>query len=124
MAVKTTTVPTFPKVDVEALVSMQKANYETFMQVQKLMTAAVETALQTQLKRVDAWKAQLEGGYKAFDLAKKPEAYAKDAQAAVATVIADAKEAVETGVKTQREVAQLLAAASSPTSTSSRRAGT
>jgi hypothetical protein len=109
MATKAATTPTFPKFDVEALVSLQKANYEAFMQVQKIVTTAVEGAWQAHMKRLDAWKAQLEGSYKGFDLAKKPEAYAKDAQVVVETALAEAKVAVESGVKTQREVAQLLA---------------
>jgi vacuolar-type H+-ATPase subunit I/STV1 len=78
------------------------------VQVQKIVTSAVETAWQTHLKRVDGWKSQVEGAYKSFDVAKKPESYAKDAQVAVEAAIAEAKDAVETTVKTQREVAQVL----------------
>ena len=60
------------------------------------------------MKRFDAWKAQVEAAFKTFDPAKKPEAYAKDAQTAVEGAIADAKTVVENGVKAQNEVAQLL----------------
>ena len=100
--------PAFPKFDIDALVAIQKANYEAFMQVQKIVTGAVETAWQTHLKRVDSWKSQVEGAYKGFDVTKKPEAYAKDAQVAVEAAIAEAKDAVEKTVQTQREVSQVL----------------
>jgi hypothetical protein len=101
--------PPFPKFDVDALMAIQKANYETFAQVQKIVTDAVESAWQAHLKRVDGWKSQAQTAYKSFDPTKKPEAYVKDAQIAVETAIAEAKDTVENTVKTQREVAQVLA---------------
>lgn len=99
---------TMPGFNLEALVALQKANVETFVKVQQLMSSAAEAAWALHLKRVDAWKAQVEGAYKGFDVAKKPEAYAKDAQAAVESAIADARVVVENGVKTQQEVAKLV----------------
>lgn len=113
MAARASVNPTFPAfnvpgVNVEALVALQKANLETFVQVQKLVTEAAQAAWAQHLKRVDGWQAQIEGAFKGFDLAKKPEAYAKDAQAAVETAIAEARSVVEHGVKTQQEVAKLV----------------
>jgi hypothetical protein len=110
MATKTTPpLPNFPTFNVDALVALQKANVETLVQVQKILTAAAEAAFQAQIKRFETWQGQLEVALKGFDVSKKPEAYAKEAQAAVETVMAEAKAAVESGVKTQREVAQILA---------------
>jgi hypothetical protein len=101
--------PTFPAFNVDAVVAMQKANVEALTQVQKILTDAAEAAWQVQVKRFDAWQSQLEGSFKTFDVTRKPETYAKDAQAAVETVMADAKVAVENGVKVQRDVAKVLA---------------
>jgi hypothetical protein len=114
MAARTVSNPTFPAFNVpgfnvEALVALQKANIETLVQVQSLVSEAAQAAWQLHLKRVDAWKAQAEAAFKSFDVAKKPEAYAKDAQAAVESAIADARSVVEQGVKTQQDVAKLVA---------------
>jgi hypothetical protein len=110
MAAKTTPpLPNLPTFNLDALVALQKANVETLVQVQKILTEAAEAAFQAQIKRLEAWQGQIEAALKGFDVSKKPEAYAKEAQAAVETVMAEAKAAVESGVKTQREVAQILA---------------
>jgi hypothetical protein len=108
MAKATTSFPPFPSFNFDAAIALQKANVEAAVQVQKILTDATQAAWQLQVKRLDAWKAQVEGAFKAFDPAKKPEAYAKDAQTVVEGAIADAKVAVEHGVKTQNEVAQVL----------------
>lgn len=117
-AARSTTNPTFPAFNVpgfnvpgfnvEALVALQKANIDTFVQIQSLVSEATQAAWALHLKRIDAWKAQAEAAFKGFDVAKKPEAYAKDAQAAVESVVADARTVVEHGVKTQQEVAKLV----------------
>jgi hypothetical protein len=113
MAARTASDPTFPAfnvpgLNIEALVALQKANIETFVQVQSLVSEAAQAAWALHLKRVEAWKAQAEAAFKGFDVSKKPEAYAKDAQAAVETAIADARTVVEHGVKTQQGVAKLV----------------
>jgi hypothetical protein len=110
---RATTNPTFPAFNVpgfnvEALVALQKANIETFVEVQNLVAEAAKAAWALHLKRVDAWKAQTVAAFKGFDVAKKPEAYAKDAQEVVETAFADAKTVVEHGVKTHQEVAKLV----------------
>ena len=98
-----------PTVNLDALVALQKANIEALAQVQKIFADAAEAAWQLQMKRFDAWKAQAELALKSYDPAKKPDAYVKEAQAAVETAVADAKVVVEGGVKAQREAAQVLA---------------
>jgi hypothetical protein len=110
MAAKTPAVlPNLPTFNLDAFIALQKANVETLVQVQKILTDAAVAAWQAQVKRLDAWQTQLEGAFKTFDLSKKPEAYAKEAQSAVESAMAEAKVAVEDGVKVQREVAQILA---------------
>lgn len=109
MAKSSTPFPAFPSFNLDAAIALQKANVEAVAQVQKILTDAAQAAWQQHVKRVEAWKSQVEGTFKAFDPAKKPEAYAKDAQVAVEGAIAEAKGAVEQGVKTQNEVAQILA---------------
>lgn len=108
MAKPSTSYPSFPTFNFDAAVALQKANAEAVVQVQKILTDAFQAAWQQHLKRVEAWKVQVEGAFKTFDPAKKPEAYAKEAQSAVEGAIAEAKSAVEQGVKTQNEVAQVL----------------
>lgn len=100
---------TLPGVNLDALVALHTANVETLMQVQKIVSAAAEAAFQAQVKRLEAWQGQLEAAFKTFDVTKKPEAYAKDAQVAVESALAEARSVVESGVKVQREVAQILA---------------
>jgi hypothetical protein len=108
MAKPSTPFPSFPSFNLDAAIALQKANVEAVAQVQKILTEASQAAWQQHLKRVEAWKAQVESAFKAFDPAKKPEAYAKDAQAAVEGAIAEAKSVVEQGVKTQSQVAEIL----------------
>jgi len=108
MASKSASFPSFPGFNLDAAIALQKANVDAVVQAQKILVDASEVAWKLQVKRFDAWKAQVEGAFKAFDPAKKPEAYAKDAQSAVEGAIADAKIVVENGVKAQNEVAQLL----------------
>ena len=108
MAKSSTSYPSFPAFNFDAAVALQKANVEAAVQVQKILADAFQAAWQQHVKRVEAWKVQVESAFKAFDPAKKPEAYAKDAQSAVEGVIAEAKSAVEQGVKTHSEVAQVL----------------
>lgn len=100
--------PSFPSFNLDAAVALQKANVEAVVQVQKILTEATQAAWQQHIKRVEAWKVQVESAFKSFDPAKKPEAYAKDAQSAVEGAIAEAKSAVEQGVKTQNQVAEVL----------------
>jgi hypothetical protein len=110
MAAKTpVTLPQLPTFNLDAAVALQKANVETLVQVQKILTEAFEAAWQAQVKRFETWQGQLEGALKGFDVTRKPEAYAKDAQAAVESALAEARVVVENGVKVQREVAQILA---------------
>jgi len=108
MAKPTASFPSFPRINFDAAVALQKANVEAIVQVQKILADAAQATWQLQVKRIDAWKAQVQGAFKAFDPAKKPEAYAKDAQVAVEGAIADAKNAVERGVKVHNQVAELL----------------
>ena len=108
MAAKSASFPSFPGFNLDAAVALQKANVDAVVQAQKILVDATQAAWNLQVKRIEAWKVQVEGAFKAFDPAKKPEAYAKDAQTAVEGAIADAKVVVENGVKAQNEVAQLL----------------
>lgn len=108
MAKPATPFPAFPSFNFDAAIAQQKANVEAVQQVHKILTEAAQSAWQQHLKRVEAWKAQVEGAFKAFDPAKKPEAYAKEAQSAVEGAFAEAKSAVAQGVKTQSDVAEIL----------------
>jgi hypothetical protein len=104
----TPTFPTFPAINLDALVALQKANLETAAQVQKILTDAVDGIWQLYLKRMGDWRAQAEAAIKGFDARRQPETYAADAKAALETVIADAKTTVETGVKAQQQMGAIL----------------
>ena len=99
--------PAFPAVRLDDLVALHKANLEALAEVQKVLADAVGSSWQRYLERVTQWRGRFEGSVKSFDK-KQPEAYASDAQAALQTVFADAKAALETGVRTQQQVGQIL----------------
>jgi hypothetical protein len=94
---------------IEALVSLQKANLETAVQIQKILADAAQSGWQLYLQRLEAWQSQAQGTIKTFDPKKKPEAYAAEAQTAIKAALADAKATVEQGVGVQKQVSDLLA---------------
>ena len=109
MAAKTAPKPTFPTVNFDAFVALQKANVETFVQAQGIVLDAAQAIAKLQYSWIsDAMK----GAEVAFDAgatAKKPEEYMADAKTAAEKVMSVAKQELDLGIKAQTEVADLVA---------------
>lgn len=109
MTAKTqTTVPTFPKFDLEALLALHKANLETWFQAQKILFDYTQTLTKRQIELVNEMFAKAEGFLKGVDAKKQPQAYVDEAKQAIEKAMAEAKEAVDLGLKAQAEVVELF----------------
>jgi phasin family protein len=100
--------PALPKFDVEALVTVQKANVETFVAAQKIIFDLIQTVAKKQVEIVKEAMAKADVMFKGFDAKKQPTAYADEMKAAVEKAMADVKETVDLGIKAQSEVVELL----------------
>jgi len=100
--------PAFPKVDVEALFALQRANLETLFQAHKLVFDLFETLTRRQAELVKEMMARAEDYMKGFDPARQPKAYVEDARAAIEKAMAEMKQAVELGLETQKKVVELF----------------
>lgn len=100
--------PALPKFDVEALVSLQKANIETFVAAQKILFDLAQTVAKKQVEYVKESFAKSEAMFKGIDTKKQPTAYADELKAAVERAVTDVKETVDLGIKAQSEVVDLF----------------
>lgn len=100
--------PAFPKVDVEALFALQRANLETLFQAQKLVFDLFETLSRRQAEVVKEVLAKAEAYTRGFDPARQPKAYVEEARAAVEKAMAEVRQAVELGLETQKKVVELF----------------
>jgi len=100
--------PAMPKFDVEALVTLQKANIETFVAAQKILFDLAQTVAKKQVEYVKESFAKSEALFKGFDTKKQPTAYADELKAAVERAVTDVKETVDLGIKAQSEVVDLF----------------
>jgi hypothetical protein len=97
-----------PKLDLNALLSVHKANLAAASQVQTVLVDAVQAVARTQ----NAYLEQAVADAKAAVSAKalpKPEAVLADAKAAAEKAIAVTKQVVDVAVGAQKEVAELVA---------------
>lgn len=97
-----------PKLDLNALLSVHKANLAAARQVQTVLVDAVQAVARTQ----NAYLEQAVADAKAAVSAKalpKPEAVLADAKAAAEKAIAVTKQVVDVAVGAQKEVAELVA---------------
>jgi phasin family protein len=100
--------PSLPKLDVEALVTLQKANIETMVAAQKILFDLAQTVAKKQVEYVKESMAKTEAMFKGFDAKKQPAVYADELKVAVEKAMADVKETVDLGIKAQGEVVDLL----------------
>ena len=100
--------PAMPKFDVEALITLQKANIETLVAAQKILFDLAQTVAKKQVEYVKESFAKSEVLFKGFDTKKQPTAYADELKAAVERAVTDVKETVDLGIKAQTEVVELL----------------
>jgi cellulose synthase (UDP-forming) len=104
---KTAATPVFPTFDVNAFASMQKANVETLLQAQRIVSETAQAVAKLQadwLKEV----AQQMQAYFGAAAAKKPEAMLADGRAATERALAVARQGFDLGVRAQSEVVDLF----------------
>lgn len=99
--------PALPKVDLESLFALQKANLESLTQAQHVWIDAAQAILALQ----QGWVQDVVSGFDGFgkvDAQKKPEAYFADAKANAEKAMAVAKQGIDLGLKAQSDMAQIL----------------
>jgi hypothetical protein len=97
-----------PKLDLEAVFALQKANLAAAQEAQSVLLDAAQAVLKVQHGYARELVAQAEAALKAKE-PKKPEAVLADAKAAAEKAVAVTKQGVELGIAAQRRVADLVA---------------
>jgi hypothetical protein len=99
--------PAYPVFDINAFAALQKANIETLLQAQRIVSETAQAVAQLQadwLKEV----AQQVQAYVGAGAAKKPEAILADGRAAAERAFAVARQGFDLGVRAQSEVVDLF----------------
>jgi len=100
---------TLPKLDVDALFAMQKANMNTMVKAQTVLLDAAQAAVKAQYgffaDYMDQMQAMLSGK---VDSEKKPEAYVADVKAAADKYVTVTQSQVDLGMKAQAEAMDLI----------------
>jgi phasin family protein len=97
-----------PKVDVESMLGLYKANIETFVAAQRIMFDFSQTLARRQVELLKESFANAETMFKGWDAKKQPQAYVEEAKAAIEKAMSDAKETLDLGMKAQHEVVDLF----------------
>lgn len=101
---------TLPKLDVDAVVAMQKANMDTLVKAQTVLLDAAQAAVKAQYgfvaEYVDQMQAMLTGK---FDAEKKADAYVADVKAAADKYVTVTQNQVDLGMKAQAEAMDMIA---------------
>jgi phasin family protein len=104
-------VPNFqslPKFDLDAVLSLYKANLDTFVAAQRIMFDFSQTLAKRQVDLLKESFSKAESLMKGFDAKKQPQAYVEEAKAALEKALADVKETMDLGMKAQHEVVDLF----------------
>lgn len=99
--------PVFPKINLDALVTLQKANLEAVVQAQKILVDAVQTIAKLNYGLLEESMKNAQAFLK-LDTKKQPEAYLADAKAVAEKVAAVAKQGFDLGVKAQNDATRVL----------------
>ena len=105
---KTPLSATAPKFDVDALMSLHRGNFETFVAVQKVWLDLAQTITRKNADLFRDYVGRAEGLAKGYDSQKQPQSYVDDMKAAVEKAVAEVKENVDLGMKAQSEVVDLV----------------
>lgn len=97
-----------PKLDVDQMVALHKANLETFVAAQKIMFDLAQTMAKRQSDFVKESFSRTESLMQGFDGKKQPTAYMDDAKVVMEKAMAEAKETMDLGMKAQTEVVDLF----------------
>jgi hypothetical protein len=103
----TTAFPGFklPKLDLDALFGLQKANLAAVQEAQSVVLEATQAIVRAQ----HGYAQELLAGAKAALAAKQPQAVLAEVQAAAEKAVVVGKQNVDRGVAAQRRVADLVA---------------
>ena len=99
-----------PKMNVEAVSAMQKANIDTLVEARKIMLGATQSIAKLQYAWVSEALKQAETLFKGEVAKRKPEAMFAEAKAMTERAITVGKEQTDLGIKAQKEVADLVTA--------------
>ena len=100
--------PRLPKINLDALFSLQKANLAVVHEAQSILVDAAQAIARIQYGWVEDVIARAQAALSSRE-AKKPEAVLADVRAAAERAVAVAKEGVDLGVAAQQRVADLFA---------------
>jgi hypothetical protein len=103
----TISVAPLPKLDLEALVALQKANIATIVAAQKIMLDLARAMARKQVELVEEMMARSQA-LLGTDGTKQPSSLAGEVRAAAEKAVAAVNETVELGVKVQSEIADLF----------------
>jgi hypothetical protein len=104
---KTATTPVFPTFDVNAFAGLQKANIETLLRAQRIVSETAQAVAKLQADWLNEVAQQVRA-YAGVRAAKKPEAMLADGRAAAERAFAVARQGFDLGVRAQSEVVDLL----------------
>lgn len=105
---QTFTARELPKLDVNAVVAMQKANLDTFIQAQKIWTDAAQSIAKLQAGYVNDLVSRAQAMLAVRD-PRNADSYVADARAAAEKAVTVAKQQIDLGAKAQAEVVDLVA---------------
>ncbi|MCB2053939.1 MAG: phasin family protein [Geminicoccaceae bacterium] len=97
-----------PKLDVEAMFAMQRANIETLVAVQKIFFDLAQTMARRQSEMMKDAFDRGQAMMKTQDGKSKPADYMDEARVAMEKAVADAKETLDLGLKAQNEAVDLV----------------
>lgn len=98
----------FPTFDQGAFAPLMKEFIAAAAKTQRVLLDASETMMLRQLKLSGELLEKAQAAMVNFDMGKKPEAYFEEAKATAERMQAVAKENVDTGIKAQSEVADIV----------------
>ena len=96
-----------PKIDLDAVFGLQKANLATAQEAQNVLLDAAQAIVRAQYGWAEEAAAEVRAALNA-KAPKQPEAVLAEVKAAAEKAVAVAKESVDLGVMAQRRVADLL----------------
>ncbi len=99
-----------PKMNVEAVTAMQKANIDTMVEARKIMLGATQSIAKLQYAWISDALKHAESLFKGNVVNRKPEDLFAETKAVTERALTIGKEQTDLGLKAQKEVAGLVTA--------------
>jgi len=100
---------TLPKLDVDAVFAMQKANMDTLVRAESVLLDAAQAAVKAQYGFVTDCMDQMQGVMSGkLDAEKKPQAYVADVKAAADKYVSVTQSQMDLGMKAQAEAMDMI----------------